>query len=105
MEKDLFAIFPDLPWTRPAGAWVRPLVPSVQRPHPPVTGVARRRIPVYRNIRPLWMARTDDAPLRRIRQLAQTQYERLPPREKTSGIGRVLQNIVEIANSTLFVSR
>jgi len=101
MEKDLFAIFPDLPGPRPTGPRVRQLVPSVQRPHPPTTHVARRRIPVRRDTRALWTARTEDAGLRRIRQIAQTQYERLPPREKTSGVGLVLQKIVEIADAAM----
>jgi hypothetical protein len=101
MEKDLFAIFPDLLGPRPTGQRVRPLVPSVKRPHPPTTHIARRRIPVYRDTRALWTALTDDAALRRIRQIAQTQYERLRPRAKTSRVGRVLQNIVEIADAAM----
>jgi hypothetical protein len=99
MEKDLFALFPDLPWPRPTGARVRPLVPSIPRPHPPITHVARRRISVNRHTRALGTARADHASLRIIHQIAQMQYERLPPRRKTSSVGRVLRNIVEIADA------
>jgi hypothetical protein len=103
MEKDLFAIFPDFPVSRPTGARVPPLVPSIPRRHPPTTHVARRRIPVNRHSRALRTARADHAPLRIIRQIAQTQYERLPPRTKTSSVGRVLLSIVEIADAAMRV--
>jgi hypothetical protein len=92
MEKDLFAIFPDLPGPRPTR--------RVQRRRPPKTGVARRRIPVRRDTRALWTAHIDAA-LRRIRQIAQTQYERLPSRQKTSGVGLALQQIVGVADAAM----
>ena len=44
---------------------------------------------------------TDQTTFRLIRDMAQTQYERLPPRDKISGIGRVLQNIVEVADAAM----
>jgi hypothetical protein len=99
MEKSLFAIFPDLPGPRPTSRRVRRLVPSVQRPYPPAGLAARRSIRVNRDTRVWRTARTDDAALRRIRQIAQTHYERLPPGEKKSGIGLVFQKIVDVADA------
>lgn len=45
----------------------------------------------------------DHTTFRLIRDMAQTQYERLPPRDKMLGAGRVLKNIVEIADAAMSV--
>lgn len=45
--------------------------------------------------------KADRTTFRLIRDIAQTQYERLPPRDKMLGVGRVLQKIVEMADAAI----
>jgi hypothetical protein len=102
MEKDLFAIFPDLPWPGLVAAPLSRIPAPTQHPHPPATQVARRGIP---NARHTQMSRTaggshstspDQAALRRIREIAGQESERLT---RKGHLERVLQTIIAIAEA------
>ena len=101
MEKDLFEIFPDLPWPRR----IRPLFPqgvqSVDHPPPPATHAARFRLPVVnRKTRALRQHHTDDAALRRIREIAQAEYDRLTPKGRLGGMLRMIISVADAAMRT-----
>ena len=88
MDKDLFEIFPDLPslrGTRPAGRHIaRQRFPMVNR---------RAEIPALRRLH-----HSDDVAFRRIREIAQAEYERLTPKGR---LGRVLRTIIAVADAAM----
>jgi len=87
IERNLFEIFPDLPWPHPARSLSPQIGPSIQRPRPPATHVAGRRI----KVRPPHA----DAALCRIRDIAYLEYARLKPRGQLS---QTLRTIIAIAD-------
>ena len=82
----MFEIFPDLLWPRRARPPARQAVRSIPPPRP-TSRPARRRMTISR----------DDESLRRIREIAQTEYERLTPEDKSGGVGLALRDIAGIA--------
>jgi hypothetical protein len=99
MEKDLFEIFPDLPWPRHTRLLFRQGVHSVEYPPPPATHVARLRLPVVnRKTRTLRRQHTDDAALCRIREIAQAEYDRLTPKGR---LGGMLRTIIAVADAAM----
>jgi hypothetical protein len=49
------------------------------------------------------VAEADCTTFRLIRDMAQTHYERLSPRDKMVGAGRALKNVAEVADSAMRV--
>ena len=89
MDKDLFEIFPDLPLRRIVPP-VRQGVRSVEHPPPPTTHIARGRF--------AGVDRETKAAFRRIREIAQAEYERLAPKGRP---GRMLRIIITLADSAI----
>ncbi len=100
MAKDLFEIFPDLPSPRLAHPPARKDIQNVEYPPPPTTTVARRRIPTVDREKEVLALRklhqADTVALRRIRDIAQAEYDRLTPKDRSS---RVLRTIVALAGA------
>jgi hypothetical protein len=94
MEKDLFAIFPDLPSPRRVRPPVRQIVSSVEPPPSSITNVTRRRILMVNR-------ETEILALRRIREIAQSESERLKPND---GLVHVLRTIVAVADRAIVAS-
>jgi hypothetical protein len=97
-DKDLFAIFRDLPWPRPSSPPAHQYPPTVEHPHPPATHVTSRRVPANRETPSRLAARVDDAALRRIREIAETEYARLT---SNSHLARSLRTIIAIADAAI----
>ena len=89
MDKDLFEIFPDLPLRRIVPP-VRQAVRSVEHPPPPTTHTARGSF--------AGVDRETNAAFRRIREIAQAEYERLTPKGR---LGRMLRSIITLADAAM----
>jgi hypothetical protein len=100
MEKDLFAIFPDLPSPRRVRPPVRQVVSNVEPPLPRTTKVARRRIPIVNRATETLALRKihqiDDEALRRIRKIAHAESERL---NSNDHVAHVLRTIMAVADA------
>ena len=100
MAKDLFEIFPDLPSPRRAHPPARKEIPTADYPPPPTTNVARRLIPAVDREKEMMALRklhhANTVALRRIRNIAQAEYDRLTPNDRSR---RVLQTIAALASA------
>jgi hypothetical protein len=106
MEKDLFAIFPDLPSARRIRPPVRQVASNVEPPLPRTTKVARRRIPIVdRATETLALRKVyqiDDEALRRIRKIAHAESELQKSNDR---VRQVLRTIMAVADAAIRAAR
>jgi hypothetical protein len=95
MKRDLFDVFPDLPW---------PALSAVSLPR--IRPVGKRRLTVTelrsapRHHEPQ-KAKRARAALGLIRDIAQQEYDRLAPKAQRQSVGSALLDIVQIANGAI----